>query len=251
MLPALVTDTISRDLGRAVHYALLWGLESVVIRTVGGPGERVPFVNEARLRTRLSDAELPVVAVDPGLFEGAPARRAVWMNDLVAFEETAAFCQRIGCRLVLVGALSEPESGWDLDTAAQVLREAGAAAARRGLRLAVRNEGACRSGEGLAALLNQTDHPAVGAAWRPAEAVEAGHDPAPGLRALLQTPERLFYVAVRDLDGAVGWPEQLETLVQAGYDGPLGLEVDGGAREGLKSATALITMRRAARRGTG
>ncbi|MDX1419994.1 MAG: TIM barrel protein [Rubricoccaceae bacterium] len=248
MLPALVTDTVSQDLGRAVHYTLLWGLEGVVLRTVGGPDERVPFVNEARLRTRLTEADLPVVAVDPGLFEGAPERRAVWMNDLAAFDETAAFCRRVGCGIVLVGALAPPDAPPDLDAAAGVLREAGAFAARGSLRLAVRNEGACASGEGLADLLARVDHPAVGAAWQPAEAVAAGHDPAAGLAALHESPGRITYVAVRDVEGAAGWPGQLAALARAGYEGPLGLEVHGRAQDGLKSATALLTMRRAALR---
>ncbi|HLT45619.1 MAG TPA: TIM barrel protein [Rubricoccaceae bacterium] len=266
MLPVLVTDTVTPDLGRAVHYALLWGLEGVVLRTVGGPGERVPFVNEARVRARLGEAELPVAAVDPGLFEAAPARRAAWMNDLASFAESAAFCRRLGCGLVLTGALAEPGAAWDADAAASVLRQAGEAAARAGLRLGVRNEagGACASGEALAALLGRADHPALGAAWSPADAAEAGHDPAAGLSALLDVRVPVLYVAVRDGEeeagawvprtpgeGGVGWPGQLEALARAGFDGPLGLVVDGApaAKAGLHGASALIAMARAAVRG--
>lgn len=263
MLPVLLTDTVTPDLGRAVRYALLWGLEGVVLRTVGGPGERVPFVNEARVRARLDEAELPVAAVDPGLFEAAPARRAAWMNDLASFAETAAFCRRLGCGLVLVGALAEPGAVRDEAAASEVLRRAGDAAAREGLRLAVRNDadGACASGEALAALLARTAHPAVGAAWHPADAVEAGHDPAAGLGVLLDAGVSVLYVAVRDGaveeggwtprlpgEGAVGWPGQLEALARAGFDGPLGLAVEGepAAKAGLHAAGALIAMLRAA-----
>jgi sugar phosphate isomerase/epimerase len=276
MLPVLVTDTVTPDLGRAVHYTLLWGLEGVVLRTVGGPGERVPFVNEARVRARLEAAELPVAAVDPGLFEGAPTRRAAWLNDLAAFEETAAFCRRVGCGLVLVGALAEPggsaplaaSAAWDVEAAADVLRQAGEAAARAGLRLAVRNEagGACASGETLAALLARVAHPAVGAAWSPADAAGAGRDPAAGLAALLDAAVPVSYVAVRDGvgeggawaprvpgEGAVGWSGQLEALARAGFNGPLALVVEGepAAKAGLRGATALIQLVRAARRPRG
>lgn len=263
MLPVLLTDTVTPDLGRAVHYALLWGLEGVALRTVGGPGERVPFVNEAQVRARLEAAELPVAAVDPGLFESGPSRRAAWMNDLAAFDETAAFCRRVGCGLVLVGALAEP--GADTDAAAPVLQQAGDAAARAGLRLAVRNEagGTCASGAALAALLARIAHAHVGAAWSPADAAEAGHDPAAGLAALLGAEVPVFYVAVRDGveeggawvprmpgEGAVGWPAQLGALARVGYDGPLGLAVEGAraAKAGLRGATALVGLVRAARR---
>ena len=45
-------------------------------RTVGKSGNRVPFVNEQQLRTRLAETELPVVAIDPGLFEGHAGEKA-------------------------------------------------------------------------------------------------------------------------------------------------------------------------------
>ena len=53
MTPIWLTDTVTGDLDRALHYTSLWGLEGVELRTVGGPEDRVPFVNEAKLRRRL------------------------------------------------------------------------------------------------------------------------------------------------------------------------------------------------------
>ncbi|MEM8558873.1 MAG: sugar phosphate isomerase/epimerase, partial [Bacteroidota bacterium] len=70
MTPILLTDTVTTDLDRALHYALLWGHEGLAIRTLGRHGERVPYVNEAKLKRRLDEHELPLVAVEPGLFEG-------------------------------------------------------------------------------------------------------------------------------------------------------------------------------------
>ena len=72
MLPVWLTESVTPDLCRAVHYTLLWGLEGVVLRTVGRSGNRVPFVNERQLRTRLEEPEGQVVAVDPGLFDWMP-----------------------------------------------------------------------------------------------------------------------------------------------------------------------------------
>ena len=267
MRPAWLTDSVTVDLSRAVRFTLLWGLEGVVLRTVGGTGDRVPFVNEARLRERLREADLPIEAVDPGLFEAEPSRRAVWMNDLVAFEETAAFCRRVGCDLVLVGALAEPSMDYEIGAAAAVLREAGAVAANAGLRLAVRNtaEGQCASGETLAALLASVGHAHVGAAWSPADALEAGHDPKAGLQALREHAASVFLVTIRDGwmeegawsdctpgEGTVDWPAQLAELKAMSFDGPLVLEVQGAPRPkaGLREATALIHLIRSARQAS-
>ncbi|NNF56890.1 MAG: sugar phosphate isomerase/epimerase, partial [Rhodothermaceae bacterium] len=211
--------------------------------------------------------DLPIEAVDPGLFEVTPHRRAVWMNDLAAFEETAAFCRRVGCGLVLVGALAEPGMDYEMEAAASVLRKAGAGAAKAGLRLAVRNtvEGACASGETLAALLEAVAHVHVGAAWSPADALEAGHDPHLGLQALRGQAAPVFLVSVRDGvreegawrdctpgEGAVGWAAHLAELNAMAFDGPLVLDVRGAPRPkaGLREATALIHLLRSARRAS-
>ena len=267
MLPVLATDTVTGDLARAVGYALLWGLEGVALRTVGG--ERVPFVNEAALRRRLEDNEMPCAVVDPGLFEGSASDRAVWLNDVAAFEDTAAFCRRVGCRVVRVGALG---AGGEGDARADALRVLGSAAARHGLRLAVRNEAATAvvTGADLARLLADVAHPAVGADWHPAAARAAGEDPLDGLGALLGDGAAggpaVACVAVSDdaaaddgvrVDVPVGegdgqWAEQLTRLAAAGYAGPLALDVPGrptGAA-GLASGSALVRLARVAVRAT-
>ena len=262
MLPVLATDTVTGDLARAVGYALLWGLEGVALRTVGG--ERVPFVNEAALRRRLAENELPCAAVDPGLFEGSAGDRAVWLNDVAAFEDTAAFCARVGCRVVRVGALA---AGGEADARTAALRALGDAAARHGLRLAVRNEAgtAVATGADLAHLLADVGHEAVGADWHPAAARAAGEDAAAGLDALLAAGGDVCpvaCVAVSDdaaaddgvrVDVPVGegdgqWEAQLARLAAAGYAGPLALDVPGrptGAA-GLASGSALVRLARVA-----
>ena len=260
MLPVLATDTVTGDLARAVGYALLWGLEGVALRTVGG--ERVPFVNEAVLRRRLADDELPLAAVDPGLFEGSAGDRAVWLNDVAAFDDTASFCRRLGCGIVRVGALG---SGGEPADRVAALRALGDAAARHGLRLAVRNEAgtAVATGADLAALLAQVAHPAVGADWHPAEAFRSGEAPLDGLGALLALGDgAVACVAVVDevsaddgvlVDAVVGegvlaWAAQLAGLAAAGYSGPLALAVPGrpAGAAGLASASALVRLARAA-----
>jgi sugar phosphate isomerase/epimerase len=271
---AWLTDTVTADLDRAMHYTLLWGLEAVVLRTVGGPGDRVPHVNEARLRRRLEEAELPLAAIDPGLFEAPAESRSVWLNDLAAFDDTAAFCRRTGCRLVIVGALAGPAGEpWDPGVAGEVLARAADRGAAAGVRLAVRNatNTGCATGEDLAAVLTAARalcssdgaRGAIGAAWSPADAARAGEGAMAGLDALRRAGAPIFYVSVRDGregaedwtdtppgDGDVGWSGQIDALVADDFDGTLGLEVHGRPTGtfGLRAAAALIGLVRSSAR---
>ncbi len=243
MLPVWLTDTFTPNLDRALHYTLQWGLEGVVLRTVGGHGDRVPHVNEARLKRRLAELGVPVVAVDPGLFEGRSDDRGVGMNDLALLGEAAAFAGRIGCPRVLVGALPGP-----VEAAAEVLRRAGEVAARRGCVLAVRNEAEGRAtGRALSELLAAVEHPAVRACWSPADARDAGEPVADGLEALAPRAE---LVLLRD-DAAEAWAEALRGLHAARFAGPLCLDLRaaGTATDGLRAATALLHAVRNARHG--
>ena len=210
---------------------------------------------------------MPVCAVVPGLFEGPVEERAAWLNEIAAIGETLAFCRRIGCPRVVVSAFasgtSGSVSGGDVrGMAAEALRRAGTAAARAGIRLAVLNEGGgtCPTGAALAELLRAVDHPAVGAAWSPADALRAGEDPAEGLRTLGRRIDlvrcsdgRVRGEAWQDAplgEGDVGWAEHLRALHELGFDGPVSLEVylEPRPKQGLRAATQLIQMLRAATR---
>ncbi len=256
MTTAWTTDAATADAARAVRLTLLWGLDGVALRTVGGG--RVPTITEGPLRRRLEEAELPVLTVDPGLFEGSAGARAGWLNDLDALDELALFCARFGCETVRVGALAADEHA---DGAADALRQAGERAERLGLRLAVRNqsETAVATGAALAALLAEAAHPALGADWRPADALEAGEAPVAGLAALAGVGAEVACVSVRDFVGGgpavvgagqLGWDEHLAALADVGFDGPLVLDAipDPARTLGLASATALIRSARRAQR---
>lgn len=264
MLPVLATDTVTGDLARAAGYTLLWGLEGVALRSVGG--ERVPFLNEAAVRRRLAADDLPVAAVDPGLFEGSAERRAVWMNDVAAFEDTAAFCRRVGCGVVRVGALG---AGGDAESHSEArieaLRALGASAGRHGLRLAVRNEAgtAFATGADLAGLLAAVGLANVGADWHPADALRAGEPVLVGLDALLAAAGVACVAVVDEApaddgvlvdvpvgEGQLEWAAQLVRLARAGFDGPLVLAVPGrpAGTAGMASAGALVRLARVATR---
>lgn len=254
MTTAWTTDVATSDASRAVRLSLLWGVDGVVLRTIGGA--RVPEISEGPLRRRLDEADLPVLAVDPGLFEGPASARAGWLDDVDALDPVAAFCTRFECPLVRIGALAA-----EAELAADALRQAGERAARHGLRLAVRNEAgtAVATGQALADLLRAAGHPALGADWRPADALESGETPAAGLAALVEAGEVPVCVGVRDLadgqqaivgEGTVGWSGHLASLAEAGFDGLLVIDdLPHPARTtGLASTTALIRSARSATR---
>lgn len=261
MLPAWLTDTVTSDLDRALHYTLLWGLEGVELRTVGKPSDQVPFVNEEKLRRRLAEHDVPVVAVVPGLFMGAAHDRAAWLNEVALCDETLDFCRRMGCPRVVVSAFAQAGPD-DTAQAAEALRRVGTSAARRGMGVCVVNEAgmAHPTGAALAALLEAVAHPAVQAAWDPAAAVRAGEDPQAGLQALAGRVGlvQCYNVSAHDdawtaaaLEGGlVDWPVQLRMLHASGFNGPVTLEVHlkPFPQHGLRQATTLIRMLRAAQR---
>ncbi len=264
MIPALLTDTVTLNLDRALYLTLLWGLEGVELRTIGGPSDRVPFVNEEKLRRRLLENELPAVAVVPGMFEGSVRDRRTWMNEVAAFDEVLSFCQRIECPCVVVSAFAAEEEGTPVEKAAQALQMAGEKAADYGVYVAVLNEpeSAFPTGKALAMLLQAVNHPAVGAAWNPGAALQAGENPAEGLQALAGRvflvrcsdwridPERGVWEPAPFGEGAVGWPAQLRLLREMNFAGPLSLEVHAEPRtkRGLHDATRLLQLLRQVRK---
>jgi sugar phosphate isomerase/epimerase len=255
MLPVWLTDTVTSDLNRALHYTKLWGLEGVELRTVGGADDRVPDVNEQQIRDHLDPSDLLVAGIVPRLFEGPVSDRAAWMNDLLQFDDTLAFCNRIRCPRVVVSPFAAEETT-DVDAVADALRRAGDKAADYDVLLAVRNgpETTHPTGLRLAELLALVDHPHVRAAWNPVGALRAGEDPAEGLSMLADRVSlvrcgdgRIEGGTWEDLpfgEGTIDWTTQLRLLHDAGFQGPLSLElyVEPRPKHGLRAATTLIRM---------
>lgn len=253
MIPSLLTDTVTVDLERAVHYALLWGLEGLELRAVGGVHDRVPFINESMLRNRLIESDLPVVAVEPGLFAGDASDRAARLNDLALLDESVGFCRRVGCPRIVVSSFRNEDEDV-LESAADLLARAALKASRAGLEICVLNEadGAVATGRRLANLLVKIGKPALTAAWSPAEALLAGEDPAEGVRELCG---HIGLIRCRNVGregnawrsesidtGEIDWLDQIRCLARAGFRGPLSLEVGGEPKPkwGLHDSTALI-----------
>lgn len=256
MLPVWLTDTVTSNLDRAIHYTLLWGLEGVELRTVGTPSNRVPFVNEEKLRRRLAENSLPVEAVVPGLFEGPESDRASWMNEVAGLDDILQFCRRIGCTRIISSAFSEQARGEQGDMAAEALRTAGRTAASYGVTIAVLNEAgmARASAEAVIRLLQAVDHPSVRLAWSPAESLRSGEQPH---RVVDLIAPYLAYVRCTDVrregplyrtapvgQGDVGWHQLIADLHERGYDGPMSLEVhlEPKSKFGLFDATQIIQL---------
>lgn len=255
MLPVWLTDTVTSDLNRALHYTRLWGLEGVELRTVGGPEDRVPDVNERQLREHLDPSDLLIAGIVPRVFEGPASDRAAWMNDLLQFDDTLSFCNRIRCPRVVLSPFAAEEVD-AVDTVADALRRAGDKAAEHDVILAVRNgpETTQPTGTRLAELLALVDHPYVRAAWNPVGALRAGEAPRDGLQALGDQVSLVRCSDGRVVDGrwkdtafgegAIDWEQQLKMLSARGFQGPLSLEiyVEPRPKHGLRAATTLIRM---------
>lgn len=258
MIPTWLTDSVTCDLDRAVHYTLLWGFGALELRSLGKHCERVPFVNEAKLCRRLEEHELSVAAIDPGLFTGRADDRAGWMNELAGLAETLSFCTRVGCTRVLVSGLGPgPEQ---LPVAAEALRRASETAAKAGVSLILfhQPDTCAATPADLITLLDAVAHPALVAGWDPAAVVETGGDLEAGLKTLAG---RIGYVRCRDVvsagagwkpapfgQGRVGWERHLARLAATGFDGPVSLAVEAEPkpREGLRAATYLMNSVRTA-----
>ncbi|WP_245846054.1 sugar phosphate isomerase/epimerase family protein [Longibacter salinarum] len=255
MLPVWLTDTVTNDLGRALHYTELWGLEGVELRTVGGAEDRVPRVNESKISNALESSGKFLSAIVPSMFEGPVSDTAAWMNDLVTFDETLNFCDRLRCPRVVIPPFAAEEDV-SFDRMADALRRAGARAEAHDVLVCVHHgtETGCRTGVELASLLAMVDHPNVRATWDPVASLRAGERPAEGLEAL---GERIAHVRCADGritdgywedtafgEGDIDWFHQLRGLYSVGYVGSLSLEVyvEPRPKYGLRAATTLIHM---------
>ena len=255
MTPVLSVDSLTSDLDRALHYAMLWGLEGLELGTMGSAAERVPNIDEHKLRWRMREHNMPVEVVVPGLFQGAASERAIWMNDLLVLEETLEFCGRISCPRIMVSTFAEePDNNGSHETIVRALQHAGKIAESSEVTICVLNEygRGCSKGAELAQVLGDVAHPSVRAAWQPAAALEAGEDPSEGLEAL-GSDVALLRCSNRSKEksgdspprstasggwrpaplsaGAIDIPRQIEQLCNTGFDGPVSLVVDVGSDE--------------------
>lgn len=265
MIPVLLTDTATPDPERALYYTMLWGLEGVMLRMV--EKGRVPYINLPRLRHHLDDAEMPVMAISPGLFEGAVFETQNWMNDLFLLDEAINFAKKMNCSHIEVSGFTAPAVASDrvraLEKAKGIFQKAADKAAKAQIKLAVINEagGLFERAEQLVDFLTQVAHPNLRAAWDPRTALLLDEDVVSNAEYLAKWVD---VVHLRDgKPTALGWEdavlgkghlnvaEILGVLHRAGYNGLLVQEVytEPKGKTGLHSATALIHLIRSVKAG--
>lgn len=245
MIPAWLPDTVTTDLDRVVSRALLWGIEALELRMIGGATRRVPHVNEPPLKRRLEESELAVASISPGLFEGFATDRASALDDLARLDDSLRFCTRFRCPVVILSTFqasgSLPQHTLDL------LRRAGDRAARAGITLALVNEigmTACDPST-LAETLESVSHPAVAAAL---DLAVPGAFTAAEAVTLLAQRLRLVRLGSPDPQAETPAPEPVvAALAGAGYTGPLSmvLPVAATGKDGLQRANRLVAALRA------
>lgn len=255
MTLASLSDLLTRDLDRAINYALLWGLEALELRMIGDG--RVPYVNEEKLRRRLVESELEIASIVPGIFEGDVADRATWLNEIAEISDSIAFCKRIGCDTIVVSAFhheNDGDAGADRSSGAvEAFRRMSDAVAKSGIQIAVLNETGSRAptASRLAELVSAVDRPNVRGAWSPVESLRNGEDPGDGAR-LLQG--LLALVRCSDVkrsksgswtrtplgEGSTGWRPLLEIL-GADFDGVISFDafVEPAAKQAIRDTTWL------------
>ncbi len=259
---AWLPDAVTTDVAIMAELTLLWGLDGVVLGSADGEMQRVPFVNERRVRERLLANDVQVLAIDPGLFEGDLEERSEWLNEVHSISPVIKFCSRMGCELIQTSSFTRPASPshiGELSTPFRMLIE------RMGTGPAVaikngRNMRVMRA-EHLLELVRQCRdeaHPsAITASWCPALSLLAGEQPTAWCQAMASATSIL---RCRDLladnqtfvpfgSGVLPWNEILHALADAEFDGILALDLPRGTSrsEGLRAATHLITTwRRAA-----
>ena len=124
-------------------------------------------------------------------------------------------------------------------------------AGERGITVALENEPICfgATGQGLARLLDEIDHPAVGANWDPGNyCTSTGQDFRAGYAPLRG---RIVHVHVKDQafdadgtrrtvpagDGRVDWAGQIDALLADGYSGLMVVETHFGPRVAASRAS--------------
>ena len=243
MRVSILSDEISRDPLSACELAAEWGLRHLEFRTY--MKSRAPRdmsdSDMAAVARAASDFGLDFPSVSPGLFK-------VRMDDPTIGEHRGTFRQRcfdlaeaLGASTVVAFPPVRAEGHDWSDWPAQVvddLRETAELAQQRGMTIALENEPVCYAGTGqtLAALLEEVNHPALRANWDPGNHCSATREDFRAGYAALRG--KLAHCHVKDCmwdangnrrtvppgEGSVDWLGQLQALVADGYDGLLVLE---------------------------
>jgi len=227
---AILSDEISLDLDEALSEGEALGFGKYEIRCVDDYEYRVPFLKPGRseqLQQQVDSGSIEVTALSPGVFKcSIDDDQAIRHHMDQTLPRSCEMAQRLKAPLVIVfGFLGSSPSG--SRKAVELLREAGAIAQERGLRLAVENEPGsfCDTGQKIAKLIEEIALPNVGINWDPGNALSSGEVAYPiGYR---HVRPYLMNLHIKDTiplpngkwenrllgDGGVNWIGQLRALL--------------------------------------
>ncbi len=259
---SIITDEISADPETAIELGVEWGIHDFELR--GFYTDRVPRLSnyqKQRLHDMLSEYQVRIIAISPGLFKVAyPSKRAPrptlgWMD--AAGYETWSEAQRLvdyhmnellpasldfanefGAHLVVVFSFDRAGAlpGQPPEEVLNCLRQAAERASATGLQLVIENEDGfwADTGAGSAQIVRTINHPSLGINWDPGNAFFASDEPYPAgyeeVRGWVRHVH--FKDARRDSDGMlryisegqVEWAGQIRALSADGYDGFVSIE---------------------------
>jgi len=237
---SILSDEISVDPVAACELAADWGLKHLEFRlwmTTRAP-DGMSDGDMQRARQIADGFGLDFPSVSPGLFK-LKLDDPAYDSHCGAFQERCYdLAEALGAGIVvLFPPICGDHALW-LDWPARVVDDLGQAAenaARRGLVLALENEPICYGGSGqaLAKLLTEVNHPNLRANWDPGNHTNAtGEDFRPGYEALkpfhVHTHVKDYRPGVSSAivpgEGDVNWLGQLRVLQADGYAGLLVLE---------------------------
>jgi len=236
---SIISDEISRDHLTAAEIAAEWGLRHLELRmyyATRAP-QGMSDADFAAVGKAAASFGLDVTSISPGLFKLRLDDPAIAEHRGALRTRCLEMAQALGAGVMVVFPYvrtdrDEPEDVWPEELVAD-FRATAELAAARGITVAVENEPICyaATGESLARLLAEIDHPNCGANWDPANAFAyAPQDFRAGYEALRG---RIVHVHIKDHapgpdgkrrvvppgEGQVGWPEQVHALIADGYRG--------------------------------
>ena len=204
---SIVTDEVSADLETALELAQTWDLDGVELRGIGG--QRYPAVSpfwQKRVPELVSEYNLPVVALSPGLFKIPYPRkpplstRILRWEDAMVFErhqneeqlvryhlevllpETIKAAVQLEAQIIVCFSFDrgdyEPPTAPVPEQVIDALKDAARQVEKAGLTLALEVEHICWGdiGERAAKIVERVGSPAMGINWDPANAYRAGSD---------------------------------------------------------------------------
>ena len=268
---AAITDEFSPVLAQAIPVMKEIGMTAAELRVVDGKNILDLDDNELkRTKEALDAAGLPVISIASPLLKcvlpNGPEIDGRFQRDAFASKHTfedqpgltehaIAVAQFFGARIVRVFSYwrtVQPELCHD--AIIEALGHLAKLGEKEGVIIGLENEHACNVGTAAetARILDFIPNKSLMVVWDPANAMVAGEDPYPGGYSMLPK-DRIVHVHAKDchLEGGkpiwgplgtrhVRWKEQIQSLIQDGYDGFISLETHWSGPEGNKLEASRI-----------